>query len=166
MEEERPPRKIPLIFYRARPGREPVREWLKGLPEAERHAIGKDLMRAQWRWPVGMPLCRPMGGGLWEIRRICRHAGRRACCSPSRGAPSGAARIYQENARRVGRCGSSLGCRGSCRGRGVPPGTCKYLGEALCSRTPNTLAVRTSWFTSANIYATVPIMCQAYYQLV
>ena len=25
-------------------------------------------MRAQWRWPVGMPLCRPMGQGLWEVR--------------------------------------------------------------------------------------------------
>ena len=25
-------------------------------------------MRAQWRWPVGMPLCRAMGQGLWEIR--------------------------------------------------------------------------------------------------
>ena len=22
----------------------------------------------QWRWPVGMPLCRPMGKGLWEVR--------------------------------------------------------------------------------------------------
>ena len=41
---------------------------MKDLPEAERHAIGKDLLRAQWRWPVGMPLCRPMGSGLWEIR--------------------------------------------------------------------------------------------------
>jgi phage-related protein len=46
----------------------PVREWLKGLDEAERQEIGKDLQRAQWRWPVGMPLCRPMGGGLWEVR--------------------------------------------------------------------------------------------------
>ena len=45
-----------------------MREWLKGLPEAERRAIGKDLLRAQWRWPVGMPLCRPMGNGLWEVR--------------------------------------------------------------------------------------------------
>jgi len=27
-------------------------------------------MRAQWRWPVGMPLCRPMGQGLWEIRTV------------------------------------------------------------------------------------------------
>jgi phage-related protein len=25
-------------------------------------------MRVQWRWPVGMPLCRPMGRGLWEVR--------------------------------------------------------------------------------------------------
>ncbi len=40
----------------------------KGLPEEERRAIGKDLLRAQWRWPVGMPLCRAMGSGLWEIR--------------------------------------------------------------------------------------------------
>ena len=29
---------------------------------------GRDLLRAQWRWPAGMPLCRPMGNGLWEIR--------------------------------------------------------------------------------------------------
>jgi phage-related protein/DNA-binding Xre family transcriptional regulator len=34
----------------------------------ERNAIGLDLMRIQFRWPVGMPLCRAMGDGLWEIR--------------------------------------------------------------------------------------------------
>jgi phage-related protein len=66
--EERQGRKIPLVFYRASPGNEPVREWLKGLPQVERQAIGKDLLRAQWRWPVGMPLCRPLGDGLWEVR--------------------------------------------------------------------------------------------------
>jgi phage-related protein len=38
------------------------------LDEADRHSIGRDLLRAQWRWPVGMPLCRPMGKGLWEVR--------------------------------------------------------------------------------------------------
>ena len=62
------PQKIPLIFYRTPAGSEPVREWLKGLDETERQAIGNDLLRAQWRWPVGMPLCRPMGNGLWEVR--------------------------------------------------------------------------------------------------
>jgi phage-related protein len=45
-----------------------VREWLKELDTADRLAIGQDLMRAQWRWPVGMPLCRAMGNGLWEVR--------------------------------------------------------------------------------------------------
>ena len=58
----------PEIFYRTAAGREPVREWLQRLGEAERQEIGKDLLRAQWRWPIGMPLCRPIGDGLWEIR--------------------------------------------------------------------------------------------------
>jgi phage-related protein len=62
------PKKIPLVFFRTLAGNEPVREWLKELPEEERQFIGKDLLRAQWRWPVGMPLCRAMAGGLWEIR--------------------------------------------------------------------------------------------------
>jgi phage-related protein len=68
MTEKPAPQKVPLIFFRTGKGTEPVREWLKELPEAERHAVGKDLLRAPWRWPVGMPLCRPMGSGLWEVR--------------------------------------------------------------------------------------------------
>jgi phage-related protein len=60
--------RIPVVFYRADSGAEPMRDWLKALPAVERHVIGQDLMRAQWRWPVGMPLCRPMGQGLWEVR--------------------------------------------------------------------------------------------------
>lgn len=62
------PHRIPLIFFRTGLGVEPVRDWLKSLPEVERREIGKDLMRAQWRWPVGMPICRPLSDGLWEIR--------------------------------------------------------------------------------------------------
>ena len=60
--------KTPLVFYRSSSGMEPVRDWLKALNAADRLAVGQDLMRAQWRWPVGMPLCRPMGQGLWEVR--------------------------------------------------------------------------------------------------
>jgi phage-related protein len=41
---------------------------LRGLDEADRSAIGQDLMRVQFRWPIGMPLCRSLGGGLWEVR--------------------------------------------------------------------------------------------------
>ena len=61
-------RKIPLVFYRASSGAEPVLDWLKSLSKEERRDIGQDLMRAQWRWPVGMPLCRSLGSGLWEVR--------------------------------------------------------------------------------------------------
>ncbi len=38
-------RKIPLIFYRG------TCQGVRGLDEAERQTIGKDLLRAQWRWP-------------------------------------------------------------------------------------------------------------------
>ena len=62
------PRKIPLVFFRTAAGADPVREWLRSLPVPERHAIGADLLRAQWQWPAGMPLCRPMRNGLWEVR--------------------------------------------------------------------------------------------------
>jgi phage-related protein len=68
MASEQTPRKIQLVFFCNDGGGEPVRDWLRGLDPAERHAIGTDLLRAQWRWPVGMPLCRPMGKGLWEVR--------------------------------------------------------------------------------------------------
>lgn len=68
MADDPQPKKIPLIFFRTITGSEPVREWLKELPEEDRQAVGRDLLRAQWRWPVGMPLCRAMGNGLWEIR--------------------------------------------------------------------------------------------------
>ena len=68
MASEKTPRKIQLVFFRNDAGGEPVREWLKGLNPTERRAIGTDLLRTQWRWPVGMPLCRPMRKGLWEVR--------------------------------------------------------------------------------------------------
>jgi|HubBroStandDraft_4_1064222.scaffolds.fasta_scaffold212861_2 phage-related protein len=68
MVAEKTPRKTELVFFRNDAGGEPVREWLKGLDEPERRAVGTDLLRAQWRWPIGMPLCRPMGQGLWEVR--------------------------------------------------------------------------------------------------
>lgn len=62
------PKKIPLIFFKTERGNEPVREWLLSLNEEDRHTVGFDLMQVQYSWPVGMPLCRSLGGGLWEVR--------------------------------------------------------------------------------------------------
>lgn len=61
-------RMIPVFFYRTRAGNEPVRDWLRELEVADRQAIGLDLLRVQTQWPIGMPVCRSLGGGLWEVR--------------------------------------------------------------------------------------------------
>ena len=70
--------RIALVFFRTSAGSEPVREWLKDLPEDDRRAVGRDLERVQHRWPVGMPLARPLGKGLWEVRTKPRRASYRA----------------------------------------------------------------------------------------
>ena len=59
---------IPAFFYRTAGGPEPVLDWLRSLPPEDRRAIGTDLATVQFGWPIGMPLCRPLGGGLWEVR--------------------------------------------------------------------------------------------------
>jgi phage-related protein len=59
---------IQVAFYRTSVGTEPVLEWLRGLPAEDRRAIGTDLATVQFGWPIGMPLCRSFGRGLWEVR--------------------------------------------------------------------------------------------------
>jgi phage-related protein len=59
---------IPAVFYRTAGGTEPVLDWLRDLPAEDRRAIGTDLATVQFGWPIGMPLCRPLGDGLWEVR--------------------------------------------------------------------------------------------------
>jgi phage-related protein len=60
--------KIELVFFSTAGGSEPVREWLKEQPPEDRLIIGQDLQRLQYRWPIGMPLARSLGDGLWEVR--------------------------------------------------------------------------------------------------
>ena len=59
---------MPVVFYRSAMGNEPVREWLRELGTDDRRSIGLDLMRLHTGWPIGMPLCRSLGRGLWEVR--------------------------------------------------------------------------------------------------
>ncbi|HZR62377.1 MAG TPA: type II toxin-antitoxin system RelE/ParE family toxin [Xanthobacteraceae bacterium] len=61
-------KRLPAAFYRLPSGREPVREWLKSLDPADRKIIGEDIKDVEFSWPIGMPLVRPLGGGLWEVR--------------------------------------------------------------------------------------------------
>jgi phage-related protein len=59
---------IPLAFWRSAGGREPVREWVNELSRDDKRTIGRDIAKVQFGWPVGLPLCRPLSGGLWELR--------------------------------------------------------------------------------------------------
>lgn len=61
-------KRLPAAFFRSAGGREPVREWLLDLSAEDRKIIGDDLRDLEFAWPIGMPLCRPLGGGLWEVR--------------------------------------------------------------------------------------------------
>ena len=61
-------KRLPARFYRNANGREPVREWLKELPPADRRIIGEDIKDVEFAWPLGLPLVRALGRGLWEVR--------------------------------------------------------------------------------------------------
>jgi phage-related protein len=63
-----PLKRLPAAFYRLPSGREPVRDWLKSLGDEDRRIIGEDIKEVEFSWPIGMPLCRPLGSGLWEVR--------------------------------------------------------------------------------------------------
>ncbi len=57
-----------VSFYKTDLGKEPVREWLKQLPQKDRKLIGTDIRSVEYGWPIGMPTCKAMGNGLYEVR--------------------------------------------------------------------------------------------------
>ena len=59
---------LPLFFWRSAVGNEPVRDWLRALDVDDKKIVGRDIAKVQYRWPVGLPLCRSLGDGLWEVR--------------------------------------------------------------------------------------------------
>ena len=65
-------KKISVVFYAAENGGEPVRDWLRGLPKEDRIRAGEDIRTVELGWPIGMPACRPLGGGIYEVRSILK----------------------------------------------------------------------------------------------
>lgn len=66
--EPEPKPRLDCAFYKAGSGVEPVRVWLLGLTKDVRGAVGSDIERVQWRWPISMPLVGSFGEGLFEVR--------------------------------------------------------------------------------------------------
>jgi phage-related protein len=66
---EKQGKRVPAIFFRTEAGGEPVRDWLKGLPSSEdRRRIGEDIKTVEFGWPLGMPVCKPVGDDMYEVR--------------------------------------------------------------------------------------------------
>ena len=65
---ERQGKRVPAIFYRTDSGGEPLRNWLKGFSTEDRKRIGGDIKTVEFGWPIGMPVCRPLGDGIYEVR--------------------------------------------------------------------------------------------------
>ncbi|QMV18023.1 type II toxin-antitoxin system RelE/ParE family toxin [Granulicella sp. 5B5] len=62
-------KRINAVFFRTAAGGEPVREWLKAMqPIEDRKRIGVDIKTVEFGWPIGMPTCRSLQGGLYEVR--------------------------------------------------------------------------------------------------
>ena len=61
-------KRLPAAFYRTEAGAESVRDWLKSLDQDDRKRIGEDIKTVEYGWPVGMPTCKPMGKGVFEVR--------------------------------------------------------------------------------------------------
>lgn len=61
-------KKISAVFYQSASGTMPVREWLMALSKSDRQTVGSDIRTVEFWWPVGMPICRPLAQGLYEVR--------------------------------------------------------------------------------------------------
>jgi phage-related protein len=67
-------KRIHAFFFRTAAGGEPVREWLKSLqPIEDRKRIGTDIRTVEFGWPIGMPTCRALHDGLYEVRTNLTH---------------------------------------------------------------------------------------------
>ncbi len=60
--------KIPAFFYQNELGNQPVRYSILGLSSEDRRLIGRDIQKVEFGWPLGMPCCRNLGDGRWEVR--------------------------------------------------------------------------------------------------
>ncbi len=61
-------KKLNVHFFKLPSGREPVRDWLLELHSEDCKIIGTDIKTIEFSWPVGMPICKPIGEGLYESR--------------------------------------------------------------------------------------------------
>lgn len=70
MANELDSRILSVRFYSSGGASEPVRRWLEGLSDKDRHVACEDIATLQFGWLAGMPHCRSIAPrpGLWEVK--------------------------------------------------------------------------------------------------
>ena len=61
-------KRLQAVFFSNKSGKQPVRDWLIALDKPDKQSIGEDIKTAGYGWPLGMPVVKPLGSGLWEVR--------------------------------------------------------------------------------------------------
>lgn len=68
MTDASPKKIVSVVFWKEITGKEPVRDWLKSLTKHQKKIIGEDIKTIEMGWPLGMPLVKNLGRGIWEAR--------------------------------------------------------------------------------------------------
>ncbi len=58
----------PSEFLPDRSGERAVRDRIKALSPEDRKRIGEDVKTVEFGWPIGMPVCKPLGDGTMRVR--------------------------------------------------------------------------------------------------
>lgn len=59
---------LPARFFSTALGSEPVRDFLMELSVEDRRTVGVQIAKIEFGWPVGMPVCRLLRDGVYEVR--------------------------------------------------------------------------------------------------
>lgn len=59
---------LPVRFFANTTGNEPVRDFLLELSIEDRRTVGIQIAKIEFGWPIGMPVCRLLRDGIYEVR--------------------------------------------------------------------------------------------------
>jgi len=57
-----------VLFYQTATGKQVILDFIRSFDAKDRKIIGENLRTVQFGFPMGLPLCRALSGGLWEVR--------------------------------------------------------------------------------------------------
>jgi phage-related protein len=62
-----------VSFFQSDNGKMPARDWLLDLSAKDKKNIGEDIKTVELGWPVGMPVAKPLGDKLFEVRSVLKN---------------------------------------------------------------------------------------------